>query len=496
MASTLEQAATAERTPKEEAEWERCKADPAYFILNYVWIYNATARKWLKFDLWPAQTEVLKQLPLHRRIIILKARQLGMTWLALAYALWVLLFDPIATVLLFSRRDDEAVELVNRLKGMHGKLPAWMQSAPKISNDHNWKLGNGSEVKGFPTTGGDSYTATLAIVDEADLIPDLARLHGAVGPTIDAGGQLIFLSRVNKSTPGSEFQNIYTAAKAKKNEWHPIFLSWRARPDRTEAWYQARRADSLSIDGTEDQLHEHYPATDVEALSPRTKDKRISGAWLQQCYEPLDPIADAGGLLAGLAELEVYVKPQPGRSYVIGGDPAEGNPSSDESSATVLDAASGEECAVLSGLYEPAVFGGHIKTLSALYNGAPALIERNNHGHAVLLWLRDNAPKVRLLKGLDGRPGWVSSTLGKVQLYNDVTDSFRDLQTILHSMGTFLQLASIEGATLRAPQGKNDDRADSYALAQVGRARALIKEQVAGGSTNHSAAVRSRLGEA
>jgi hypothetical protein len=32
-----------------------------------------------------------------------------------------------------------------------------------------------------------------------------------------------------------------------------------------------------------------------------------------------------------------------------------------------------------------------------------------------------------------------------------------------------MQLASIEGATLLAPEGLRDDRADSYALAHVGR---------------------------
>jgi hypothetical protein len=36
---------------------------------------------------------------------------------------------------------------------------------------------------------------------------------------------------------------------------------------------------------------------------------------------------------------------------------------------------------------------------------------------------------------------------------------------VLHSFDTFSQLASIEGSTLRAPEGEADDRADAYALA-------------------------------
>ena len=37
----------------------------------------------------------------------------------------------------------------------------------------------------------------------------------------------------------------------------------------------------------------------------------------------------------------LYELPQPGRRYVIGADPAEGNPNSDESAACVLDDAAG-----------------------------------------------------------------------------------------------------------------------------------------------------------
>ena len=34
-----------------------------------------------------------------RLVVVLKARQLGLTWLAVAYALWSMMFHPIATVL-------------------------------------------------------------------------------------------------------------------------------------------------------------------------------------------------------------------------------------------------------------------------------------------------------------------------------------------------------------------------------------------------------------
>ena len=61
-------------------------------------------------------------------------------------------------------------DLLARLKGMHDHLPPWLQvSDSKGGNAHDWPLPNGSRCLAFPTTAGDSYTASLAIVDEADL---------------------------------------------------------------------------------------------------------------------------------------------------------------------------------------------------------------------------------------------------------------------------------------------------------------------------------------
>ena len=153
-------------------EIDRCQEDFGYFCRTYCHIL-ATADKfgaWALFALWPAQEEVARALPLHRAIVMLKARQLGFTWLIVAYALHQLLFFPIATVLLFSKRDDEAAELLEfRLSEMYQRLPDWMRQTKLTSAAaHKMEFPGGSRVMAFATTGGRSYTATLAVIDEAD----------------------------------------------------------------------------------------------------------------------------------------------------------------------------------------------------------------------------------------------------------------------------------------------------------------------------------------
>ena len=465
-------------TQRRKVEWLKCSRSIAYWLATYIYIFNATDKDWVRFALWPAQTATLDKLAREFQSVVLKARQLGLSWLTLCYALHLMIFKPAATVLIFSKRDDEAEELLDRLKGIYLRLPPWMQ-ARKVLEDsgHDYKLSNGSSAKAFPTTGGRSYTGSLVIVDEADFVQDLDALINAVKPTIDAGGQMIMISTVDKSRPESPFKRIYRSAKRGHTTWQAIFLPWHSRPGRTPEWYAAQKADVQARTGALDDLHQEYPATDTEALAPRSLDKRIAPMWIEACFEELEPLGHVPGS-PGIPGLEIYVPPQANRRYVIGADPAEGNPNSDDSALTVVDVMSGEECAVLAGKFEPSTFGGHIATVGAYYNGAPAMIERNNHGHAVIQWVQEHGKGVRLLNGHDEHVGWLSSKLGKALLYTEAADHFKANSEIgakvLHSFAGYTQLASIEGTSLRAPEGLHDDRADSYALAQVGKAASIV----------------------
>ena len=496
-----------ELTPYRAEEIGKCFRSYAYFISTYCKIYDSVEREWIPFDLWPTQRKALDIFHNNQLVINLKARQLGMSWLALAYGLWEFLYRPIAAITVFSRRDEEAMYLLGkeRMRGIYNNLPPWMREGhvSVIDSGHEWVLSTGSAMRAFSTKSGDGYVSTLAIIDEADLQPDLGQLMRSVKPTIQNGGKLFLISRSNKSEPESEFKQIYRGARRGENGWVHLFLPWHAHPARDAAWYEAQKRDVMSRTGALDELWEQYPETDDQALSAATLDKRIAPLWIQSCFHEIAPMRVRGA--PALPALEIYVPPVPGVKYIIGADPAEGNPNSDDSALTVIDMSKGEECATFAGKYEPAIFASYIQQISAFYNYAAVMVERNNHGHSVIQWLEEHARRSRLLLGHDAEAhkndkkakkrrkhlkyGWLSSKLGKAILYTICTEHLRTCANldnpdegstmVIHNRSTFDQLSSIESATLSAPEGQHDDRADSYALAQAGRDQLSKKGQSA-----------------
>ena len=221
------------------AELARCKTMPEYFIRRYAKIYDNDTRSWIPFELWDAQVPLVHAFAYEKRVVVLKARQLGITWLALAVILWDSLFNAIAETLCFSQGDKDAMALVGdqRLKGMIGQLPEWMtpELAIRGNNEHEIRLLNGSGVQALPENrGGDSHTVTRVFIDEADLTDDLATLITRAEPTLGSRGQFIIIGRANKDKSNSYFKQLYkTGRTANDKGWKSYFLPWSAHPGRT-----------------------------------------------------------------------------------------------------------------------------------------------------------------------------------------------------------------------------------------------------------------------
>src|SRR5690606_19124934 len=119
--------------------WELIKNNLFFFIENFVHIENMDTGQPILFKLWPEQKKVLEKIHDNRLIIILKARQLGLTWLSLAYALWCMLRRPGFRVTALSRGEKEAIELVRRIKFVLQYMPSYLIAEGKKENAISWE---------------------------------------------------------------------------------------------------------------------------------------------------------------------------------------------------------------------------------------------------------------------------------------------------------------------------------------------------------------------
>lgn len=310
----------------------------SYFVLNLCWIEDKKNKCAIPFALWPEQIRVLPRIVLAIRLIILKARQLGLTWMVAAYVLWLAWTRPLQLIIVISVNEELSIEFLDRVYFILDRLPEHLKPTIAARNRQVLEIqhndGLVSTVKSLPTTemGAQSKTPTLLVLDETSRNRLVAEIYSASLPGIDAaGGRVIVISNSIKTAPGWPWtRGIYTDSMKGENVFERIFMDWRARPDRPEDFRSLKILDGM----TEEDFSQHYPETEEEAISS------IGGAYFGDALTRhaagprkgiLGVLVEIDGLQTFVEErrkgiLEVWTPPIPGwtHRYAIGADVSEG----------------------------------------------------------------------------------------------------------------------------------------------------------------------------
>lgn len=219
----------------------------------------------ISFDVWQDQQAVLQAMADERLLVILKARQLGVSWLACLFALRLCTLYAGQPVLCLSRGQLEADELIHRISFMHHQH-ADRAMLPRLIKDNTADLAwsNESSVISLAATknAGRSLTAALAILDEWAFMAWPRQTLAAVKPTIDAGGKLLIISSADG--PGTAYHQFWQQASQGANGYKAIFLPWFAHPDRGPDW---RDQKIIEASGDTASVLREYPANDIEAFT-------------------------------------------------------------------------------------------------------------------------------------------------------------------------------------------------------------------------------------
>jgi hypothetical protein len=264
-----------------EREMDYCRDHPLYFIENYTRIEDKTKPRDMiqLFKLWPAQREAAEKILGSRLSIALKARQLGITWLAAAIATHTLLFQRGSLTVVLSRTEDEAKEIVRRVAYVIlANMPEFIrEDSRELTKDWDGLLYqptaleiavyaagkekvSPSRLKAFASSSsaGRSFTADLIILDEWAFQAEAEDIWSSLYPTVnraEGAGRVIGVSTIER---GTLFEELFLG----DNDFTKIFLPWNADPTRDAAWYE-RTVRSLG----KDETMKEYPATVEEAVT-------------------------------------------------------------------------------------------------------------------------------------------------------------------------------------------------------------------------------------
>ena len=293
---------------KQAIAWKACKYDAALWINDWVWTFDPRAHsplpKTLPFRLWPKQVELLLWLwtlyQASRGGAIKKSRDMGVTWLIAAFAVWLWLFWA-QTTIGFGSRKLELVDKKGDPKCIFWKvrfiirhLPSWMrpvgygEDGPHDNYARIVNPENSSVITGEGGTNiGRGDRTSIYFLDEYAKIPYATQVWESVQDTSDVVVPL--------STSGGMGTHFWELEQQRRLPFYHLHYSHDPRKD--EDWAAAKRK-ALGAAG----FAREHEMDDAAALDYQI----IEGAWARSCVElhkrlsKLDPEGrDTGGLDVG-----------------------------------------------------------------------------------------------------------------------------------------------------------------------------------------------------
>jgi hypothetical protein len=435
-------------------------------------------KKTIRFIPWDFQREVGKLMQDETLLQILKARQLGVTWVACGFGLWTAIFQNNANILLLSHKEDLAKGLLWRIRFMLDRLPSWMVPPVANSNLRMIEFDNKdddplkrfqSKIQALPATeeAGRSETATLVIADEWAFHPYAETNFAAIEPTFGAGGKFFGISTANGL--GNFFHRTWMDAEAGKNGFRPYFLSYDKHPDRqAENWYEDKKRKWV---GDPKEFQQEYPRTPLEAFV-------ATGGCIfdleglqyvadQLTREPLSSqeLAMRNADLAAAQEERPYVfkfwsTPRTGQRFIISADPAGGGQNGDFSAAYIFEVVTGEMFGSIHARLEPDEFAGILTHIASIFNNALIIPERNLHGYAVIAMLQNNYGYANIYKHEDKQLGWPTNVKTKPLMEGILQRRIKEKDLTCYDVN-FVQEAQAyirQGNKTGASDGMHDDR--------------------------------------
>lgn len=431
------------------------------------------------------------------RDIVLKPRQIGFTTLELARDVYTFLFTEGARVVVVCQSivGDGPLNILSATCRIYfdslRKLGIALDFV--VEKAHEWQLPNGNTLR-IVTAGaseasaskvGRSGTITRLHVTEQAFFEYADETMNALiecVPGPETGSEIVIESTPN----GAEgmFYNQCKAAERKSSGYRFHFYPWfhvaeyateldagevieprdekeerlvarGVRPEQLKWRRQKIAGKGSSEKGGEDLFDQEYPS-DPETcfLSSGRKffDPQKMKAMLDVAIEqPLER--------RDHDRIRIWKAAEHGRTYLLSADPSEGG-ALDPSGAYLADEKTGEHVATIDGMYTPHELAEALDKLGREYNEAWIGVERNNHGHAVLLALDAIYHYPKIYSHDDKKLGWLTSLITRPIMLDGLDNAIRQDEWSSKDRQVLSQVKAFEvpkSGKPQAPSGQHDE---------------------------------------
>lgn len=420
-----------------------------------------------------------------RRKMILKARQFGVSTGSIVELFDWTIFNRNANACILAHEQDAIKKLFRIVQRLYKFLPEELK--PELDR------GGGSKYEMyFPAINSRIYcdlesrgdTIGRLHVSEAAFMKDSAKLKSTLQAVPMENGVVSI-----ETTANGMANHYFDMWNDPDSVYAKLFFPWYVFPDyklqtgpikRTEdeLLLEKKALNLFGVNITDEQLAfrrfkkselklSTYDRTKVTFEQEYPEDDSScflsSGDAVMDLFKIKKMIDDSKEPLKENNGFKQYVEPIKGRRYVISADPAEGV-SKDFSVAVITDIQNMEIVGKIRGQWKPSVFAEKLNELGKIYSTPGGIfpivaVERNNHGHAVILALNEIHNYPNLFVDKDERLGWRTDSISRPIMIDNFIDAVEDRHLKIYDKDILSECLTLidNNGKIEAAPGKHDD---------------------------------------
>lgn len=442
------------------------------------------------------------------RVIILKARQMGLSTTVGGWMYWWVSQRKAQKALVVTHHADSTKALFDMTRRYFDNTPEALKPSTRYSSRRELKFDKLDSGYAVATAGGEGVargeTITVAHLSELAFWPKgvaKQNLNGILQAIPNEKGTAIFIESTANGVSG-EFYDLWQGAVRGENGFIPVFLPWFIQDEYREPVPEGfvrtpdeqDLVDKFGLDDEQlmfrrrkvaqngiDLFKQEYPSTPDEAFLTTGRPVFNPDQLATLLSEAGDPIQRLG--LIGeefqedpRGELLAYLPHDPAETYYIGADVAMGVRGGDYSVAQVLDSKK-RQVAIWRGHIHPDYFATTLYHLGLYYNTAKIAVEANNHGILTCTRLgKDlaypNFYQETVYDKVEDKEtvnlGFRTTSKSKPLIIDQLRADMREEQVKLHDKITMREMQTYivnESGNMEAEEGCHDDTVMSLAIA-------------------------------